>query len=98
MLSARGKAHIWTSHELQKYCPHIKMLCGDYLTSELKSSQSCGPPHCRACLANSEDILHILTQCNAYEEIRNRIVNQFKALLEEVNLLQSFEQIFETEN
>ena len=103
MLSLRSKAHpalsnIWTSHEVQKCRPHIKMLSGDYLTFELKSSQSGGSPHCRACLANSEDILHILTQCNAYEDIRNRIVNQMKALLEEVDLLQSFEKIFETEN
>ena len=103
LLSLRGKPHpalsnILTSHEVEKYRPHIKMLSGNYLTYEVKSSQSGGSPHCRACSANSEDILHILTQCTAYKDIRNRIVNQMKSLLEEDNLLTSFAKIFETEN
>ena len=100
--SLRGKPHpalsnLVTSHDVKKWRPHIKMLSGDYLTFELKSTQSGGSPHCRSCLEPVEDMLHILIQCVAYDEIRVRILDQIKALLEEENLSTIFEEIFQSQ-
>ena len=42
-------------------------------------------------------MLHILIQCDAYDEIRVRILDQIKALLEEENLSTIFEEIFQSQ-
>ena len=57
------------------------MLVGDLLTYEVKSEQSGGSPHCRSCCSmQSESILHILTICSAYSDVRMRILEEFSYL------------------
>ena len=70
------------------------MLSGDYFTYEIKSSQSGGSSHCRCCdTGKTESLLHIITECNAYQEIRNRIYKEIQALVNKSNL--RIEEIFE---
>jgi len=62
------------------------MLVGDYLTYDLKSIRSGGSPHCRCCSNQSsarEDLVHILTQCDAYKDVRERIYPEFSAVCNE---------------
>ena len=58
------------------------MLCGDYYTYQLKAQYKGGSPNCKLCkispeqndnIDNIENIEHILTQCSAYSDIRQRI-------------------------
>ena len=99
LLSLRGQTHyalsnIETSHDAQKCRPHLKMLSGDYLTYEIKSSQSGGSAHCRCCnTADKETISHILSECEAYSDTRSRILEQIEHLLNLSNL--DFTEIFE---
>ena len=63
--------------------PHLKTLCGNLLTYQTKFSQSgTGSPHCRLCTANSETLSHIIGSCTHYDEVRRRIMKEFRALLE----------------
>ena len=88
MVGLRGKHHpaitnIVTPMEVQKMRPHLKMLCGNLLTYQTKFSQSgTGSPHCRLCTANSETLSHIIGSCTHYDEVRRRIMKEFRALLE----------------
>ena len=86
LMSLRGQHHralsnIVTSHEVKKCRTHLKMLCGDFLTYEVRAKQSGGSPHCRVCpyqTIPTENISHILTSCEAYQNIRNRILPQLQ--------------------
>ena len=70
------------------------MLSGDYLTYEVKSSQSGGSPHCRCCDSRvAENILHILIECDAYRETRTSILGEIETLLQEANF--QYEEIFQ---
>ena len=92
-----------TTFEVQKGRPHLKMLCCDYYTYEKRADQSGGSPHCRCCenssrinvIRPSESIHHILTQCPAYSEIRNRIILEFASLCSRSGI--EFEHILEDE-
>ena len=89
-------SNIHTSHEVKKSQPHIKMLCGDYLTNEIKSNQSGGSSHCRSCSSGyTKNTFHILTQCEAYKEIRDRILDEMRTLLIQRKHFKHFKQIFE---
>ena len=76
-------ANVITSHQVQKSRIHLKMLAGNFLTFEVKAKQSGGSPHCRSCVSPSiatppsESLVHMLTKCNAYRDIRSRIVNEY---------------------
>ena len=69
LLGLTGRAHpsitgVTTSHEVKKMRPHIKMLCGDYPTYEIISSQSGGSPDFRLCTNSlSESIEHLISKC-----------------------------------
>ena len=83
----RGQRHpaisgLFTTEEVKQSRCHIKMLCGDYFTHMKKSIQSGGSPHCMVCEDKSldEDILHILTQCSAYSDIRERKLQDMTTL------------------
>ena len=103
----RGRHHpslsyLLTAHDVQKSQPHIKMLCGDYFTYEKRSNQSGGSPHCRSCsLTNqepeipkpSENLIHILTECSAYSDIRDRILPEFSLLCQQSDAKINFESI-----
>ena len=52
------------------------MSAGDFLTYQIRADRSGGLPHCRSCPENSpknENLDHILTECLAYQEVRERI-------------------------
>ena len=71
---------IETSHQVRKSRIHIKMLAGDYLIYETKSKRSGGSSHCRCCSESqpkNEDLTHILTECNAFDGIRARMLPEF---------------------
>ena len=56
------------------------MLAGDYLTFEKRANRSGGSPHCRNCEEpplKSENLKHILIECDMYKEIRERIFLEF---------------------
>ena len=63
------------------------MLCGDYITYSKKSNQSGGSPHCRAFGDKDadEDILHIVTQCSGYSEIREKKLDELNTLCQGAN-------------
>ena len=59
------------------------MLIGDYLTYSVRATQSGGSPICRCCPPQSpenEDILHILTKCEKYSDIRKRMLPEYQVL------------------
>ena len=85
----RGRRHaaisgLFTTDKVKESRCHIKMLCGDYFTYSKKSSQSGGSGHCRACGNENteEDILHILTQCNQYSDLRENKLEEMSKLCE----------------
>ena len=54
----RGRAHpalsgLITTQEVQKSRIHLKMLCGDYFSYEVKSNESGGSAPCRCCATSS---------------------------------------------
>ena len=80
-----GRVHpalsgIVSTQSVQKSRAHIKMLCSDVYTYKLKSEYQGGSAHCRLCLDpnhdNTEDLVHILTQCSFYTDVRSRILSQ----------------------
>ena len=81
----RGKNHpvllgLVTTHEVKKAKIHIKMLAGDFLTYQIKADRSGGSPLCRSCpetAPENENLAHILTQCYAYLDIRERIFPEY---------------------
>ena len=76
-----------TTEEVKESRCHIKMLCGDYCTYFKKSNQSGGSPHCRVCgdRSTDEDILHILTQCSEYADIREKKLEDLNKLCQEAS-------------
>ena len=74
--------HIVTTHQVQRSRIHLKMLVGDYYTYEVKANQSGGSSHCRSCsnFSASETIEHMIAHCEAYQNIRERIIQEFEAL------------------
>ena len=56
------------------------------LTYEVRAAQSGGSPNCRTCSKTSnlltENLEHILTSCDAYDNIRERIFPQFDQILQ----------------
>ena len=97
----RGKHHpaisnLLTSLDVKKSRPHLKMLCQDYLTYEKKADQSGGSPHCRCCDSqqrHNENIEHILTECDAYSEVRERILLEVESLCNKSRSRPDFESI-----
>ena len=63
------------------------MLCNDLYTYETKASFHGGSSNCRLCKPNSapcsniENICHIVTQCPAYSDVRNRILLQMEIIV-----------------
>ena len=98
----RGRHHpalsgIITTQEVQKSRIHLKMLAGNYFTYEIKSIQSGGSPHCRCCVSSTpanENLIHILTICDAYSDIRDRIMIEYQDLCNQTKNAISFQDIF----
>ena len=100
----RGKSHpslsnLLTTHDVSKSQTHIKMLCENYFTYEITANQSGGSPHCRSCsLPNqvekpTENLVHIISECVAYEDIRRRVLPEFSLLCRQAKSNISFENI-----
>ena len=83
----RGKPHpalknITTTEEALKCRPHLKMLCGNLLTYEVKFNQSgTGSAKCRLCNSECESLSHIVANCSHFEDIRSRIFAEYENLL-----------------
>ena len=79
-------AGINSTKDVLKSRAHIKLLTDDLYTFEKKSKYQGGSPHCRLCtepgqnVNNIEDLVHILTICKTYQEIRIRILFQMEIL------------------
>ena len=97
----RGKRHpalsgLVTTHQVRKSRIHIKMLAGDYLTFEIKSKRSGGSSNCRCCPESQqkiEDLTHILSECIAFEEIRERMLPEFSEVCKTSKSNINFEEI-----
>ena len=58
--------------------PHLKFLSGDYLTFEIKSSQSGGSAICRICRLSDEMYSHIIASCKHLN--RKQFYNEYRIL------------------
>ena len=91
VIGLRGRHHpairnIFTPYEVKKCRIHLKMLCGDFLTYELRAAQSGGSPLCRICMKMKsisivESTEHIISSCSAYDNIRSRIFPEYDTIL-----------------
>ena len=62
---------------------HLKMLCNDLYTYKRKSDYQGGSPHCSLCQGSIEDLDHILAQCSAYSDVRDRILDDIEKICSE---------------
>ena len=103
-LGLSGRCHpalfnLYAASEVEKCRPHIKMLCKDYYTYEIRSVQSGGSPHCRSCTIATtekpyiENIEHILVHCTAYSDTRNRVLSEIQTLFIECQIPFPFQDI-----
>ena len=103
LFSLRGRHHpclnsIITIEDVRKVRAHLKFLCGDYFTYEIKYNQTGkGSSLCKMCRLESESICHIVAACKEYDEVRRRITFEVKELLSKMNISNT-EKIFENEN
>jgi len=99
-----GRCHpalqgVKTTKNVQSMRPHIKMLSGDYYTYQLRSEYQGGSPHCRLCLEppfrteHNEDLVHILTECGSYSEVRKRILSEMETICRNSKTHLDFESI-----
>ena len=78
----------------------MKMLAGDYLTYEVRANRSGGSPHCRNCpekTLKNENLRHILTECNGYRTIRERIFPEFSKACQLTKSQLRFEDILKND-
>ena len=105
----RGKHHPAlanqiTTFEVQKSRPHLEMLTKDYFTYEKRDDQSGGSPHCRCCgekndtLRPNETILHILVECSAYTDVRDRVFQEYETLCSRSQPSLEFQNILKDKN
>ena len=80
------------------------MLYETYFTYEIRANQSGASPHCHTCSQPnqverpSENLVHIITECVAYEDIRNRILPELSELFHQAKSNISFENISNDKN
>ena len=78
---------------------HLKMLCSDTYTYEIKALYQGGSPLCRLCTGHpsgfkeNENITHIVTQCDAYSDLRSRILHQMEVISASAKTEINFKQI-----
>ena len=77
VLGLNGKAHpsldIHETRASPKLKSHLKFLTGDILSYLNISNERGGSPHCRLCPAPCEHTQHILCECTATADIRERL-------------------------
>ena len=84
-----------TSVDVKNSRIHFKMLTGDYFTYDVKANHSGGSPHCRCCTppSTNENLLHILTSCVAYADIRKKMFPEYQILCSQSKSKIQFEDI-----
>ena len=61
--------------DVDKLRMHLKFLTGDYPSfHRLGKDRGTNDPHCRLCSSQCEDIKHILTECRATSELRQKLL------------------------
>ena len=86
-LSGRPHAsllHIAETREALKFRAHMKLLTGDFLSYELLANQRGSDPSCRLCPSPLESTKHILTECLATSELRERLLPDLLNLLHDI--------------
>ena len=102
LIGLTGRCHpalcnITTTQQVIRMRPHLKMLCGDYYTYELRAKYQGGSPQCRLCTSESqniENIEHILITCPNYSDVRQRVISEMKTIVEGIDYIQTSENIF----
>ena len=89
LIGLSGRPHpairyISETRETLKLRTHLKFLTGDAITFELLANQRDSDPRCRLCPAPVESTQHILTECRATANIRERLLPELYNLLAEV--------------
>ena len=90
---------VTTVQGVQKMRSHLKMLCSDTYTYEIKALYQGGSPLCRLCTGypngstENENITHIVTQCDAYSDLRSRILHQMELICASAKTKINFKQI-----
>ena len=78
---------------------HLKILCSDAYTYEIKALYQGGSPLCRLCTGyprgstENENITHIVTQCDAYSDLRSRILHQMELIFASAKTKINFKQM-----
>ena len=68
-------ASVALTHDVPKLRMHLKFLTGDYPSFyRLAKDRGSNDPHCRLCSSQCEDIKHILTECRATSELRQKLL------------------------
>ena len=82
-----------TAHEVKKLRPMVRMLAGDYFCFAVKNDQSGGGDHCRLCPdlgpdlpRPREDVQHIVTECEATRQTRERVMTSLRSCVESMNM------------
>ena len=78
LLGLSGKPHpiicgVRDSRDIPKLRIHLKFLTGDIVTGAGLAKDRGLDPKCRICLAPTENMVHILTQCRALADIKERL-------------------------
>ena len=86
-LSGRPHAslqYISETRDAMKFRAHMKLLTGDFLSYELLANQRGSDPRCRLCPSPLESTQHILTECLATSELRERLLADLLNLLHDI--------------
>ena len=86
-LSGRPHAslqYISETRDAMKFRAHMKLLTGDFLSYELLANQRGSDPRCRLCPSPLESTQHILTECLATSELRERLLPDLLNLLHDI--------------
>ena len=74
-------ANLVSTQDVRMSRPHLKFLSGNYLTYDVKASQSGGSARCRICSSGSnETVCHVISTCQALSVERNKLLNEFEKL------------------
>ena len=77
--------HISETRQALKCRAHLQLLSGDFVSYEVIGRQQRSDQSCRLCPASIESIKHILTECPATSEKRERLLPELLNILAAVN-------------
>ena len=85
-LGLSGKPHlvlrnVLTTREVVKLRAHLKLLTGDFLSHELLSRERGSSPRCRICPSDTESTQHIISECSATSDTRQRLYPELLNLI-----------------